>query len=447
MKKIYLNLMMLFLLLISIKSSAQWSVLNLANGYGNPAAASAGGKAVFAGGEDDYFNSAMSNPWYYMYDSVTGSVTNGNISVARAQLAGASTGNIMMFAGGYDDWTQTLYWDVDIYNAGSNQWSTSQLSVKRQNLAGAAYGSKILFAGGWNSVTNTIYNTVDIYDTLTGTWITASLSSARYNLCAAAANGKIVFAGGRNATTAVNTVDIYNVATGTWSTATLSEPKTEATAIACGNKIYIAGGFNPFLGSTRIDVYNTTTNSWSIDTLSIGRGRLCAATDGRFICFAGGVGMVANQFYYDDVDILDTYTGNKTVDHLAHIRFDAAATSVGNSMLFAEGFNDLGVGVPSIEKLEINTSGFISHSGNSTSLRVYPQPASNYIILNLSKPLLTSQHLYLYDINCKRIDNEYSLNRNAGTLSSTIDVTNLENGIYFLRSEDGNISSPVIVSH
>lgn len=70
-----------------------------------------------------------------------------DLSVARANLAAAAAGTKIVFAGGENG--SQVFDTVDIYDVSTKSWSSGPyLSVPRTALAGAATGSKIVFAGG-----------------------------------------------------------------------------------------------------------------------------------------------------------------------------------------------------------------------------------------------------------------------------------------------------------
>src|ERR1700761_935827 len=77
-------------------------------------------------------------------------VGSAQLSEPRSYLASASAGNKALFAGGIDFQNNELCSAaVDIYDAGTGVWTTAKLSEPRYSLSGAAAGGKILFAGGF----------------------------------------------------------------------------------------------------------------------------------------------------------------------------------------------------------------------------------------------------------------------------------------------------------
>jgi len=230
---------------------------------GNPVAA-AGNKILFFGG-----GSAVS-----IYDISTNTWTEAELSISRQSMAIGSVMDKVFFAGGvhvtgdsYDNYIFTETSRVDIYNAGTNEWSIAELSEPRELFAAASAGNKILFAGGVSP--NGPSTRVDIYDVSTNAWSTAFLSEARSSLSATALGDKIYFAGGIFSTPPSNPgfskrIDIYDVSTNSWSASSLTcEGKAQVASIAAGNKIFWAGGsisFEP-LSSDKVEIRDLVTGA------------------------------------------------------------------------------------------------------------------------------------------------------------------------------------------
>ena len=206
------------------------------------------------------------------------------LSEARYGIATASANNKLLFAGGvpYSNGTGSK---VDIYDLGSQTWTTAELSLPRAFLSAADVGGKIFFAGGQYESSR-----IDIYDAGSDTWTTDELQEARSNLAVASVGNKVFFAGGMNNGNTSNTVEIYDVATNSWSYAQLSEPRQLISATTYGNKIYFAGGQNASGSpSDIVDIYDASSDSWSTNSMSepkLGQESIAAA--GK-IFWAGGI--------------------------------------------------------------------------------------------------------------------------------------------------------------
>ena len=321
-----------------------WSNRTISVARNRLAAAAIQNKVIFGGG----YGTAITNV-VDMYDistdTWTSTTTNPNLklSVARYNLAAAAAGNKILFAGGDTGNSSAV---VDMYDVSTNTWTSTstnpnlKLSFARPNLAAAATGNKILFAGGdyLGGV-----DVVDMYDVSTDTWTSKStnsnfkLSVGRYNLAAAAAGNKIFFAGGlTNSTTYSSVVDIYDISSESWSTTTLSVARSNLAAAAAGNKIFFAGGLiNSTTRSSVVDIYDISSESWSTATLSLPRSRLAGAAVGNKILFAGGE--YAANSATNIVDIYDITTNKWIIDYLNASVTSFTATRLNDKIFFAGG--------------------------------------------------------------------------------------------------------------
>src|SRR4051812_20073119 len=73
--------------------------------------------------------------------------TTANMSSSRTMLAGASAGNKAILAGGIG-LISIPSPAADVYNATTTAWSQGTISQGRTSLAGAGTGNTIIFAGG-----------------------------------------------------------------------------------------------------------------------------------------------------------------------------------------------------------------------------------------------------------------------------------------------------------
>jgi hypothetical protein len=188
------------------------------------------------------------------------------------------------------------------------------LSIARYGMATATAGNKIFFAGG--SSASGLSSRVDIYDLTTQIWSTSELSLPRTDVTAVTCANKIFFGGGSSASGASSRVDIYDITTQSWSTAELSEPRTFIVAATTGNKVFFAGGClnQTFLWSSvsnKVDIYDIAANAWSTASLSETRIGFTATTAGNKIYFAGGWNLnpVVSSSASANIDIYDDATG------------------------------------------------------------------------------------------------------------------------------------------
>ncbi len=306
------------------------------------AATTVGTKAIFAGGT--VFGSSMDfEPTNYstavdIYDNASGTWSSATLSRGRTELAAATAGTKALFAGGRHEggtFNVTSSDVVDIYNNSTGTWSTANLSEARHQLAAASVGTKAFFAGGF-SYENGYTSAVDIYDNATGMWTTASLSSPRASLTATSVGTKVFFAGGIGPGGVYSdVVDIYDNGTDMWSTATLSQARQYLASTIVGTKVLFGGGrLTGDVQSTLVDIYDNSTDTWSTATLSEARDFLAATSSGTMAFFAGGY--IGGDFT-NTIDIYEESTDTWTTGVLSVDRSSMGATSVGNKVIFAGG--------------------------------------------------------------------------------------------------------------
>ena len=197
-----------------------------------------------------------------------------SIPTPRHNITTATAGNKLLLAGGstYDDVPVS---DVDIYDFGTQTWSTVHFSTTRTNMTLAAVGNKIVFvAGGVPGLPAT--TRVDIYDAPTSTWSFSDLPSPASTVFSYAVVGnKVFFVTDRSksnrfciscATANDGTVDVYDTSTGLWSEINLPEHQSAPTATTVHNKVYFAGGFVNYpalIPINVVDIYDNATDTWS----------------------------------------------------------------------------------------------------------------------------------------------------------------------------------------
>ncbi|HUY31344.1 MAG TPA: hypothetical protein VMV69_01080 [Pirellulales bacterium] len=272
--------------------TGQWSTTTSPLYLAQGAATAVGDDVIFAGGQD--VKSSV-----YVYDATTAQWSNaGSLSVARNDVAATTVGGLAVFAGGFTvDWgTETIYDNVDIYDAATDQWSTTKMPEPAASCAATSVGTKAFFAGGWFQP-GAVSNLIQIYDTSTGVWSSYQLPEELEGMSATTVGTKAIFAGGLAPDgTESKAVFIYDAATDRWSTAALSQARSYLEATAVGTDAIFAGGYtlptNPMEDvntSNVVDIYDASTNQWSTAALSQARFGLEAATVGNQAMFAGGI--------------------------------------------------------------------------------------------------------------------------------------------------------------
>jgi hypothetical protein len=248
------------------------------------AAASAGNKIVFAGGNAD---GIILSSRVDIYDTSTQTWSTAELSEARTGIGAVTVGNKILFAGGaknfnYDDGWYNLSTRIDIYDVSSNTWSTAELPEPINFLwwegATAAVGNKAFFCSVRRS------DRMYVYDVPANTWSTVGLSGGRSDLVAGSVGNKVLISGGADPYER-ETVNIYDVNSNTRSVDSLSDRRRLLRAATLNDKIYFAGG-SPF--SSRVDIYENSTGSWTSSSLSRATVLAGAASAGQRVCFFGG---------------------------------------------------------------------------------------------------------------------------------------------------------------
>lgn len=246
-------------------SRNQWFRQELSIGRSHIAAAAVGNKVLFAGGIGEGFYSphwssapldiynVSSNTW--SAGILPGRETGDNIGVAG--IATTTIGNKIYFAGNASDW---FAWDfgtisstINIYDAGDNNWSTSELSIPRGFMASIAIGNKNYWAGGLYKQPYDPFSTlVEIRDMNTDVSKFDCLFQPNAFFSAVLKNNKIVFfTSGVNVPMywssvnppVMNKFDIYDITSNSWSIGVLPVDIYGAAVISSNNTIYVAGGY------------------------------------------------------------------------------------------------------------------------------------------------------------------------------------------------------------
>jgi len=264
---------------------------------------------------------------------------------------------LVFFAGGTAIQTNTPVNIVDIFNASSNSWLTSQLSVPRCTLASTSLPNHglALFAGGsYNTYPNNYgYKNVDIFNANTNSWSVSYLSIGRCGLAGTSlpkqglaffAGGYIGIPNGSSVAIEIDVVDIYHANNNSWTTAKLSVARDTFTASSLPEQgiVFFAGGYgNRGQVFDTIDIYHYYNNSWTTAILSVPRAALTSASlaNNGLVFFIGGVVTPDYNvaFAFDTIDIYNVSSNNWTISKLSTPRYYAAAASLSNSGLIFVG--------------------------------------------------------------------------------------------------------------
>ena len=133
------------------------------------------GKILLVGG----YNGANYYNIIDVYDSATGQITTSpkTLSLARSGCSVAVSQNLAFFAGGITaksgstpSFSYTTSNVIDIYNAGTDVWSTAQLSKARAGIISFVINGNVIFLGGFSS---NILNAEGAFDGyISGKWTT-----------------------------------------------------------------------------------------------------------------------------------------------------------------------------------------------------------------------------------------------------------------------------------
>jgi hypothetical protein len=293
---------------------AAWSTATLSQARFNLAATTVGSKAIFAGGATGGISSpnAIASDVVDIYDASKGAPSNpaawstATLSEARGALAAATAGNRALFAGGFTGAAASA--TVDIYDDTTGLWCTASLWQARARMGATAVGMRAYFGGG-SIAGSTMTDVVDIYDASKGApcnpaaWSTAKLSVARGLASAAAVGNTILFAGGlQSGFVPSDVVDMLNVGTGHWSSsASLSQARAGMGATSVGGKALFAGGSSGF-GSPHavVDVYEPVGVNHCIAAVN---STGCAAS----ISATGSTSLAANDLTLSSVCVPDGF--------------------------------------------------------------------------------------------------------------------------------------------
>jgi len=241
------------------------------------------------------------------------------IPATRYRMTIAAAGNKLLLAGGGTESETALFSDVDIYDFGTQTWSTAHLSTVRSDMSVATAGNKIFFVGG---EVPGFYGTtrVDIYDASTNAWSFSDLPSPVGLLYSyAVAGNKVFFVTDR---APYDNVYVYDTSTGVWSVIDLPEHQYNATATTVGNKVYFAGGGVNNRESDVVNIYDNTTDTWSTtSSISQPTSEMASIYENGEIYWAGGV--IGHDPVKDrdiatcKVEIRDVSTGSSSFTNLS----------------------------------------------------------------------------------------------------------------------------------
>jgi N-acetylneuraminic acid mutarotase len=210
------------------------------------AAATHGGHLYSVGGR---FGSPLNDLDRYTPESDSW-VSLANMPTARRGLAVAGVGNALYAIGGSTGTSPcggAPLSGVERYDIETDTWTTvASLPSPRSDLAAVARGGKIYVFGGCTGSTAAVLDDVDVYNPGTDSWSTApaDMPTARSSMYGAAAKGNRIYVIGGQANGAqLATNEFYKVPSDSWGTDTpRPHPGAEMGVVSHGGRIYTVGG-------------------------------------------------------------------------------------------------------------------------------------------------------------------------------------------------------------
>jgi hypothetical protein len=425
----------------ALLSYGQWIYNYLPEARSRMGVAVLGSKAYFAGGVNNDNQPLSAIEVYDTKQEAWDPNLSLNLSVPRAHPAGVAAGTRIFFAGGADPATANMFSEVDIWDTVSKTWTYTQLSVPRVFLSAVTNGGKVLFAGG-NNLLGSSYDMVDIYDMATEQWTTNTLSQARSGMGSAVLGDLAFFAGGYLDETASVTdrVDIYHFSTGTWTTAALSQARGFLSAVTVRNKVMFTGGTTINNEPTgRVDIYDAVTGTWDTASLSVPRALFpdpsSAVLNNRKAYFtSGGHFDLYNHDWNTDFNVIDIYddsTGTWSTDSLSHSLLLQTVGGVGSYLVVAGGAASPEWNFSNKVEIYIDNdiwSGINKHRGNENVFKIYPNPGSGKIHLNIEDDHNKSLQAKVFDMQGRLVFTQF-LQSNEREMN-----LQLQAGVYLLRA-------------
>jgi N-acetylneuraminic acid mutarotase len=251
-----------------------WSTTELSEPRFELAATVSGNKIFFGGGETD--DGCCHLDVVDIYDASTNTWTLSHMPTPGYHMGAVTLGNKVFFAGADPDFT-----GINIYDINTQSWSTASLSERKERLSAVVANNKAYFAGGitlgYSPVEYHPSNIIDIYDNGTNSWSTSTLYEPKSAFAGITIADKVYWAGGHtNFFNPSCVVEIKDINTGDSSLQYLFEPDmwyniNSCNAVVKDNKIIFIGDFEQTFisngNNNKFDIYDITTNTWSIGVL------------------------------------------------------------------------------------------------------------------------------------------------------------------------------------
>lgn len=309
----------------------------------DPAGASVGNYAIFAGGKN---SSNVQVSTVDAYDNFLVRTTPTTLSFSPQEHASATVGSYALFAGGNVGTSSVVSTSiVNAYDSSLVRSTPTALSVARFGLAGASVGSFAIFAGGWTTNNNIDSSTVvDAYNSSLVRSTPTALSVARRRLAGASNNSNAIFAGGTNSSGVnVNTIDSYNSSLVRSTSSTLSVSAEGGASASFSTKAYFAYG-DTGSANTAIDTFDTsmarTTIYGGYRRKNLLSTRNCGT--GNYAFFGGGQldGVGGYNRIVEAIEVSSNTITEETGFSVARVLH--ASATVNGWILFAGGIGNAG---------------------------------------------------------------------------------------------------------
>lgn len=260
------------------------------------------GNALVAGGTDgtNFFATAE------IYNPSTGAWTaTGSMATARASFSAVVLKNGKVLVVGGQGTSSALLASAELYDSSTGKWSPAgKLAVARSNhTATLLQNGHVLVAGGCSAnPCTTATADSELYDPGSNTWsTTGSLITHRaYHTATLLASGEVLVVGGTSGST-LSFCELYNPSFGKWFNApstTYARIQHAATLLASG-KVLVTGGSAYRSAVSKAEIYDPVANTWTVTGTLVTPRMAHTATllsDGTVLIAAGVVVVGCNRF-------------------------------------------------------------------------------------------------------------------------------------------------------
>lgn len=149
----------------------------------------------------------------------------------------------------------------------------------------------------------------------------------------------------------------------------------------------------------------------------------------------------ATYFYGNDFD----FVNGINIDNSGDLYVVGETSSTNDTIInpgsgaWIQAVNNGGFGDIHISKFNNIPNGIPSHASSSSSLFIYPNPATNLVTLKVPGNSTDKLQVEIYSADGRLVSSGYKLSNSADCID--IDVTGISAGVYFVRAQSGNINA------